>query len=649
MPKQIQKTVPVAPKQARPAPKNPATDAPERPKQAQSNKAAKKDDVKNSASDNGNVEKNDDAQQANFGELVSDVAKNTTNEADAAVSELPAETAATVEPSAETAAVEPNMRADELAVAKLVELNLNTDGNAEVEAPTVTTEVTEPEVVAIDTKNTDQTATIVKADSESELAAKKPLAMAQVSQPAEPQAKTAPLDAHASNDNLATTEASELLSAVLNVAPDAETTDEAGNERVANYLNKLVDRLEQLSPEVLEKAGIEPKQMSQIISHVERLANLAETSDFPVDVEKLVARLSHIFSQNQGVQPDGVKIDNANLIEALAAIKPEPKHLNPAHAAQAAHAENADFDGEADNDNIAQNAKAKHANANEKASQTAENASPKANGATRQSVDTATTIEANKYADRYSKTANAENTDGQMADEGDEPASQTRTNAAYNSVKSAAAGTQKAAQAMSALDKISQKNPLDFLTQMQNGTANQALDPNSQENISNVKLAMQNGRLAQNPPLNSMAFQISKQFNKGNGEFQIKLDPAELGRINIKLTLKQGGNVKVHMVVERNDVFELLQRDARALEKALSDAGLDGNKAEVEFSLDQNGGNGSAFADNFFNQSDDQNNSRKNGDTQNNADDEILEMVASHVPQQVSSTGIDRKVWITKV
>lgn len=141
---------------------------------------------------------------------------------------------------------------------------------------------------------------------------------------------------------------------------------------------------------------------------------------------------------------------------------------------------------------------------------------------------------------------------------------------------------------MSALDKIADKNPSDFLSQLQNNAADQQVELNKQDTAANVKFAMQNGKLAQNLPLNSMAFQMGKQFNKGNSEFQIRLDSAELGRINIKLTVKQGGEVKAHMVTERNDVFELLQRDSRALEKAFSEAGFDGKNIEVEVSLDQN-------------------------------------------------------------
>src|SRR5690606_19533254 len=48
------------------------------------------------------------------------------------------------------------------------------------------------------------------------------------------------------------------------------------------------------------------------------------------------------------------------------------------------------------------------------------------------------------------------------------------------------------------------------------------------------------------------------------------------------------GNLHARLTVERSETLDLLQRDARALERALSQAGLDGAKTSLEFSLKQN-------------------------------------------------------------
>ncbi|MFC6740326.1 flagellar hook-length control protein FliK [Methylobacterium tardum] len=59
-------------------------------------------------------------------------------------------------------------------------------------------------------------------------------------------------------------------------------------------------------------------------------------------------------------------------------------------------------------------------------------------------------------------------------------------------------------------------------------------------------------------------------------EFQIRLDPVELGRIDVKLEIdKARGTVTTHLVVDRPETLAMLQRDAGQLQQALSQAGLD--------------------------------------------------------------------------
>jgi flagellar hook-length control protein FliK len=91
-------------------------------------------------------------------------------------------------------------------------------------------------------------------------------------------------------------------------------------------------------------------------------------------------------------------------------------------------------------------------------------------------------------------------------------------------------------------------------------------------------------------PINvpQVAFEIVRQFEAGNSRFQIRLDPAELGRIDVQLDLDRLGNVNARMVVERPETLDLLQRDQRALQQALQQAGLDANRTSLEFSLRQN-------------------------------------------------------------
>jgi len=89
-----------------------------------------------------------------------------------------------------------------------------------------------------------------------------------------------------------------------------------------------------------------------------------------------------------------------------------------------------------------------------------------------------------------------------------------------------------------------------------------------------------------------IAAEISRHVQNGVSRFEIRLNPAELGRIDVRMEMDTSGNVVARLAVERSETLDLLQRDQRALERALSDAGLDASKTELEFSLgQQSGGN----------------------------------------------------------
>lgn len=90
-------------------------------------------------------------------------------------------------------------------------------------------------------------------------------------------------------------------------------------------------------------------------------------------------------------------------------------------------------------------------------------------------------------------------------------------------------------------------------------------------------------------PVNTLAFNIAKNFDNGVTRFQVRIDPPELGRVDVKLDMTVEGRVRAHLTVERSETLELMMRDARGLEKALADTGLNLTKESLSFSLkDQN-------------------------------------------------------------
>jgi len=92
-------------------------------------------------------------------------------------------------------------------------------------------------------------------------------------------------------------------------------------------------------------------------------------------------------------------------------------------------------------------------------------------------------------------------------------------------------------------------------------------------------------------PIAGLAVEIVAKATEGSKRFEIRLDPAELGRIDVRLDVDQTGKVTSRLVVDRQETLDLLRRDAHQLERALANAGLD-TGGGLEFSLrDQNSAN----------------------------------------------------------
>ena len=100
-------------------------------------------------------------------------------------------------------------------------------------------------------------------------------------------------------------------------------------------------------------------------------------------------------------------------------------------------------------------------------------------------------------------------------------------------------------------------------------------------------------------PINmaQVAFEMVRQIHQGQSRFSIRIDPPELGRVDVRMHVDSSGNVNARLTVERSETLDMFQRDRGSLEKALSQAGLDGAKTNLEFSLKQNPFAGMAGSD----------------------------------------------------
>lgn len=92
------------------------------------------------------------------------------------------------------------------------------------------------------------------------------------------------------------------------------------------------------------------------------------------------------------------------------------------------------------------------------------------------------------------------------------------------------------------------------------------------------------------PAHEQVAVHIQRALREGTGRVSIQLSPAELGRIHVKLEIDEEKRVSAAVTVEKPSTLELLQRDTKALERALHEAGLKMDGNDLSFSLGRQDG-----------------------------------------------------------
>ena len=87
------------------------------------------------------------------------------------------------------------------------------------------------------------------------------------------------------------------------------------------------------------------------------------------------------------------------------------------------------------------------------------------------------------------------------------------------------------------------------------------------------------------PDVNGLAVEIAARSQSGAKEFDIRLDPPELGRVEVRLSIDASGKTEAHMTADQPETLNLLQKDSGSLTQALRDAGLDVSHNGLNFSL----------------------------------------------------------------
>ncbi len=94
------------------------------------------------------------------------------------------------------------------------------------------------------------------------------------------------------------------------------------------------------------------------------------------------------------------------------------------------------------------------------------------------------------------------------------------------------------------------------------------------------------------PNLPALAVEIAAKSQSGAKQFDIRLDPPELGRVEVRLSIDPAGKASAHLSADQPQTLALLQKDAPVLTRALREAGLDVSQDGLNFSLRQQTQNG---------------------------------------------------------
>lgn len=97
--------------------------------------------------------------------------------------------------------------------------------------------------------------------------------------------------------------------------------------------------------------------------------------------------------------------------------------------------------------------------------------------------------------------------------------------------------------------------------------------------------ALRGGRPSARSVPDQVSVQLRRGLQQGMDRLTIMLEPRELGRIDIRLEIGADRQVRAHIAADKSQTLELLQKDARGLERLLQDAGFKTDGDSLSFSL----------------------------------------------------------------
>ncbi len=131
------------------------------------------------------------------------------------------------------------------------------------------------------------------------------------------------------------------------------------------------------------------------------------------------------------------------------------------------------------------------------------------------------------------------------------------------------------------------------LEAVQTGTTIQTMAPTHSD-----KLAASHAQRAANASLYQHRAEVVEQVHVAIARaskaemdrITIQLDPADLGRVDVMMDIRRDGTTQLLVTADRRETLDMLQRDARSLERALQEAGVKADAGSMEFNLRQQQG-----------------------------------------------------------
>ena len=86
-----------------------------------------------------------------------------------------------------------------------------------------------------------------------------------------------------------------------------------------------------------------------------------------------------------------------------------------------------------------------------------------------------------------------------------------------------------------------------------------------------------------------VAVQIVQNASNGATTFTMQLEPAELGRLEVRLKFDRDGGMKAHLIADKPETLSLLRQDQAQMHRILQQAGINADDSSLSFDLRQQG------------------------------------------------------------